>query len=136
MRTLENFVDGAFQPALDGATEPVLNPASGEEIAQAPLSGAADIDAAVAAARRAFEGWSQTTPAERATALLGIADAIEDGLHAVVAAGGTAGADADAAKRQGNVIENGKHPGGLDLVEMGDVGHGLAAQVHEALRLA
>jgi betaine-aldehyde dehydrogenase len=78
MRTLENFIDGAFRPALDGGTEAVLNPASGEEIAQAPLSGAADIDVAVAAARRAFEGWSQTTPAARAEALLGIAGAIEE----------------------------------------------------------
>jgi betaine-aldehyde dehydrogenase len=78
MRTLENFIDGAFRPALDGATEPVLNPANGEEIAQAPLSGAADVDLAVAAARGAFEAWSQTTPAERATALLGIAAAIEE----------------------------------------------------------
>jgi betaine-aldehyde dehydrogenase len=78
MRTLENFIDGAFRPALDGGTEPVLNPATGEEIAEAPLSGAADIDAAVAAARRAFESWSQTTPAARAEALLGIAGAIEE----------------------------------------------------------
>ena len=78
MRTLENFIDGAFRPSLDGATEPVLNPANGEQIAQAPLSGAADIDVAVMAARRAFEGWSQTTPAERASALLGLAGAIED----------------------------------------------------------
>jgi betaine-aldehyde dehydrogenase len=78
MLTLENFIDGAFRPALDGATEPVLNPATGEEIAQAPLSGAADVDLAVAAARRAFDGWSQTTPAERSEALLGIAGAIEE----------------------------------------------------------
>jgi betaine-aldehyde dehydrogenase len=78
MRTLENFIDGAFRPALNGATEPVLNPANGEEIAQAPLSGAADVDLAVAAARGAFEAWSQSTPAERATALLGIAAAIEE----------------------------------------------------------
>jgi betaine-aldehyde dehydrogenase len=78
MRTLENFIDGAFQPALDGTTEPVLNPATGEEIAQAPLSGAADVDAAVGAARRAFADWSQTTPGERAEALLAIAGAIEE----------------------------------------------------------
>jgi betaine-aldehyde dehydrogenase len=78
MLTLENFIDGAFRPALDGATEPVLNPATGEEIAQAPLSGAADVDLAVAAARRAFDGWSQTTPAQRAEALLAIAGAIEE----------------------------------------------------------
>ena len=41
-------------------------------------SGAADVDLAVRAARRAFEGWSQTTPATRATALLALADAIEE----------------------------------------------------------
>src|SRR5579862_6747919 len=78
MRTLENFIDGAFRPPADGATEPVLNPATGEEIAQAPLSTAVDVDAAVGAARRAFEAWSQTTPAERATALLKMADTIEE----------------------------------------------------------
>jgi betaine-aldehyde dehydrogenase len=78
MRTLENFIDGAFQPALEGATEPVLNPATGEEIAQAPLSGAADVDAAVGAARRAFADWSLTTPGARAEALLAIAGAIEE----------------------------------------------------------
>jgi betaine-aldehyde dehydrogenase len=78
VRKLENFIDGAFRPSLDGASEPVLNPANGEEIAQAPLSGAGDVEVAVAAARRAFDGWSQTTPAERASALLGLAGAIED----------------------------------------------------------
>jgi betaine-aldehyde dehydrogenase len=78
MRTLENFIDGKFVAALDGATEPILNPATGETIALAPLSGVADVDLAVRAARRAFEGWSQTTPATRAEALLGLADAIDE----------------------------------------------------------
>ena len=78
MRTLENFIDGAFVAPVDGATEPVLNPATGEEIARAPLSGAGDVDAAVRAARRAFDGWARTTPAARAEALLAIAGAIEE----------------------------------------------------------
>ena len=78
MRKLENFIDGAFVAPADGATEPILNPASGEEIAQAPLSKAPDVDAAVAAARRAFESWSQTTPAARAEALLALAAAVEE----------------------------------------------------------
>jgi betaine-aldehyde dehydrogenase len=78
MRTLENFIDGAFQPAIDGGTEPILNPATGEEIARAPLSGAADIDVAVGAARRSFADWSQTTPAARSEALLAIAGTIEE----------------------------------------------------------
>jgi betaine-aldehyde dehydrogenase len=78
LRTLENFINGAYVAPADGATEPILNPATGETIAAAPLSGGADIDAAVASARRAFEGWSQTTPAERAEALLGLASAVEE----------------------------------------------------------
>jgi len=77
MRTLENFINGKFVAPAGGETEPVLNPASGEEIAQAPLSTEADVDAAVIAARSAFDGWSQTTPATRAEALLKLADASE-----------------------------------------------------------
>jgi betaine-aldehyde dehydrogenase len=78
MRTLENFINGKFVAPAGGETEPVLNPASAEAIARAPLSTAADVDAAVNAARSAFDGWSQTTPATRAEALLKLADAIEE----------------------------------------------------------
>ena len=78
MRTLENFINGRFVAPAGGETEPVLNPATGEEIAQAPLSTETDVDAAVTAARRAFDGWSQSTPATRAEALLKLADAIEE----------------------------------------------------------
>jgi betaine-aldehyde dehydrogenase len=75
---LQNFIDGEFVDPADGGSEEVLNPATGEAIAQAPLSSAEDVDRAVAAARKAFEGWSTTTPAERQTALLAIADSIEE----------------------------------------------------------
>ena len=76
-QTLKNFIDG--EPAqFEGETEPVLNPASGEEIARAPVSSAEDVDRAVRAARRAFDGWSTTTPAQRSQALLALADAIDE----------------------------------------------------------
>ncbi|MDQ6608044.1 MAG: gamma-aminobutyraldehyde dehydrogenase [Actinomycetota bacterium] len=75
---LQNFIDGEWAEPADGQREPVLNPATAEQIAQAPLSGAADVDRAVAAAGRAFEGWSQTTPAARAEALFKLADAIDE----------------------------------------------------------
>ena len=74
---LQNFVDGAFVDASTEARMDVLNPATGETIATAPASGAEDVDRAVAAAKRAFPGWSSTTPGERALALLRLADAIE-----------------------------------------------------------
>jgi betaine-aldehyde dehydrogenase len=76
--TLKNFVDGEFVDPAEGRTSAVINPATGEEIAQAPDSTAEDVDRAVKAARKAFETWGTTTPGERATALLKIADAIEE----------------------------------------------------------
>jgi betaine-aldehyde dehydrogenase len=75
--TLSNFIDGERAPS-DGELEAILNPATGEELAQAHNSTAADVDHAVRAARRAFDGWSRTTPAQRSQALLGLADAIEE----------------------------------------------------------
>jgi 1-pyrroline dehydrogenase len=74
---IRNFIDGEERPA-EGGSEPILNPATGEEIATAPLSGEADVEAAVEAAERAFGDWSETPPGERALALLRIADAIEE----------------------------------------------------------
>jgi betaine-aldehyde dehydrogenase len=76
--TLQNFIDGEFVDPAEGQTEPIINPANAEVIAHAPLSDAQDVDRAVGAARRAFESWSQTTPGERAEALLKLADAIEE----------------------------------------------------------
>jgi len=74
--TLKNFIDGE-SVAHSGETEPVLNPSTGETMAEAPVTSPEEVDHAVMAARRAFEGWSRTTPRERAEALLAIADVIE-----------------------------------------------------------
>src|SRR5215216_3455841 len=78
VQTLQNFIDGEWAAPAEGRTEPVLNPATGEQIAEAPLSTAEDVDRAVKAARAAFESWSQTTPGERSLALLRLADAVEE----------------------------------------------------------
>jgi betaine-aldehyde dehydrogenase len=75
---LQNFIDGEWTDPAGGRTEPVLNPATAEEIAQAPVSTEEDVNRAVAAARRAFDGWAATTPGERGLALLKLADAVED----------------------------------------------------------
>ena len=56
------FIDGDRTDAASGETMAVINPATEEEIAQVPKGDASDVDRAVAAARTAFEGWSQTTP--------------------------------------------------------------------------
>ncbi len=75
---LRNFIGGKAVDPAEGGTEEVVNPASGEAIAEAPLSTKPDVDAAVAAARGAFGGWAATPPAERARALLRMADLIEE----------------------------------------------------------
>jgi betaine-aldehyde dehydrogenase len=75
--TLRNLIDGDSVVGEGGETMAVLNPATGEEQWRAPVSSAEDVAAAVKAARRAFEGWSQTTPAERSQALLALAATIE-----------------------------------------------------------
>jgi betaine-aldehyde dehydrogenase len=81
--TLQNFIDNRFVDPADGQTEPILNPANAQVIAQAPLSSPEDVDRAVAAAKRAFDGWATTTPGERALAMLRLADAIEEHADAI-----------------------------------------------------
>ena len=78
VRRLQNFVDGQYRDTADGETLDLVNPATGDVFAEAPVSSQADIDAACAAARRAFESWRDTTPAERQLAMLKIAGAMED----------------------------------------------------------
>ncbi|HYL70562.1 MAG TPA: aldehyde dehydrogenase family protein, partial [Candidatus Dormibacteraeota bacterium] len=63
--------------AGEGGGEPVLDAASGERIAEVPEASLAQVQAAVAAAERAFEGWARTAPKERAALLMRIADGID-----------------------------------------------------------
>ena len=76
----ENYIGGKWRGAEDGATDDVVDPATGDVIATVPSSGGADVDAAVAAAAAAFEAWSQATPRARSEALLALADAVEADL--------------------------------------------------------
>ena len=76
----ENYIGGSFVAALDGATDEVVAPATGEIIATVASSGAADVDRAVVAATEAFATWGTATPRARAEALLALADAIEGDL--------------------------------------------------------
>ena len=86
MTALRNFVNGQFADASSGAVSEVVDPSTGEAYATAPLSGAADVDAALQAAATAFETWRDSTPAERSLALLKFADAIEARADDLVAA--------------------------------------------------
>ena len=72
------YIDGEYGVPRDAKTLPVINPATGEEWATIVDASAADVDAAVRAAQRAFEGaWGATTPGARARLMHKLADAIE-----------------------------------------------------------
>src|SRR5438876_5395672 len=72
----QNLVGGEWVDAAGGETMEVLNPATGETIAEVPNSSAEDVDRAVQAAKKALPQWLETTPGERSELLLKLADAL------------------------------------------------------------
>ena len=62
---LKNFVGGKWEPASAASVIAVRNPATGDVLAEAPLSGAADVAKAVAAASKALQGWRRTPAGDR-----------------------------------------------------------------------
>ncbi len=70
------LIDGQFVTG-EGQSEPILNPANGEQIAAVPEASFEQVNRAVNGAQRAFAQWSRTTPASRSNLLLRLADLIE-----------------------------------------------------------
>ncbi len=77
MEELRNFIGGQWADMAFDKLSELIDPSTGEVFATAPISSETEVDAAVSSAAAAFEGWRDTTPAERSLALLRIADAIE-----------------------------------------------------------
>ncbi|MDX6509088.1 MAG: aminobutyraldehyde dehydrogenase, partial [Gaiellaceae bacterium] len=75
---MQNFIGGEWVDAAEGETMEVINPATGETIAEVPRGSQADVDRAVEAAKKAYEEWRETTPGERAEILLKLADLIDE----------------------------------------------------------
>jgi betaine-aldehyde dehydrogenase len=83
---LQNFIGGQYRDAADGPVAPLIDPSTGEPFAEAPVSGAADMDHALGVAAGAFASWRRTTPSERSLALIRIADALEARAEELVGA--------------------------------------------------
>jgi malonate-semialdehyde dehydrogenase (acetylating) / methylmalonate-semialdehyde dehydrogenase len=77
-RTMKNYVGGSWVDADAAEALDVTNPATGEILAQVPLSGADDVDRAARAAREAFPGWRETPPLERARACFRLKYVLEE----------------------------------------------------------
>jgi malonate-semialdehyde dehydrogenase (acetylating) / methylmalonate-semialdehyde dehydrogenase len=75
---LENFIGGRWTPSSAATHFDVHNPAKGVVIARTPLSTAADVDAAVSAATRAFPAWSETPPMARARTMFAFRQKLEE----------------------------------------------------------
>lgn len=69
MRTVNHWIDGAFQLGEPQRQAPIFNPATGEQQAQLALAAEADVDAAVKAAAHAFEDWSESSISRRTKVL-------------------------------------------------------------------
>ncbi|MEU6742024.1 aldehyde dehydrogenase family protein [Streptosporangium sandarakinum] len=70
------YLNGAWQPSASGEGIDVVNPATEETVDRVPAGAAADVEAAVAAARAALPAWSGTAPADRGKVLAAAADLI------------------------------------------------------------
>ena len=77
MDTIQHIIGGTGD-AGGGAPAAVFNPATGEQIANVAMAGANEVDAAVAAAKTAFEGWSTTPPARRARVMFRLRNFLEE----------------------------------------------------------
>jgi malonate-semialdehyde dehydrogenase (acetylating)/methylmalonate-semialdehyde dehydrogenase len=75
---VRNYVQGEWQQSAAVESLAVLNPATGEELGRTPLSPAAEVDAAVQAARRAFPGWRRVPVTERIQYLFKLKGLLED----------------------------------------------------------
>lgn len=74
----QHFIDGKCTPSVSGESLDTYNPATGQVLATLARGRQADVDAAVAAARRAFEGpWSRFSPAQRQQVLIRFADLVD-----------------------------------------------------------
>jgi 1-pyrroline dehydrogenase len=78
VQKLQNLVGGEAVDAVEGGTAEIINPATGETIAEVPEGTQADVDRAVEAAKQAWPEWRDATPAERAEVLLKLADLIDE----------------------------------------------------------
>ena len=78
----EMFIGGEWVAGAGSEGQPIINPATGETIAEVPKGTEADVDRAVTAARKAYTEWFETVPKERSEMLLKLAEAVNaDGVE-------------------------------------------------------
>jgi succinate-semialdehyde dehydrogenase / glutarate-semialdehyde dehydrogenase len=77
------YIDGKWTAARDGATREVIDPATEEPLGTIPIAGPADLEAALAAAKRGFEAWRRQSPWDRSKILRRTADLVRERTEAI-----------------------------------------------------
>jgi malonate-semialdehyde dehydrogenase (acetylating) / methylmalonate-semialdehyde dehydrogenase len=131
MTTLRNYIGGEWVAPAAAESIPLTNPATGEPLGTVPLSGARDVDGAVAAAQAAFGKWRQTPPVVRARFLFKLKSLMEqhfDELAATVTRenGKTLDESKGSVRR---AIENVEHACGIPTLMMGKTLEDVAAGI-------
>jgi len=134
MRVLDNYINGAWTKSSGTTLLDVKNPATGETLANVPLSTAGDVDAAVQAAQAAFPAWSATPPVQRARYLFKMKALLDEAREEVAAICTSEHGKTLAESRNdlGRGIENIEHAAGIPTLMMGqslsDVATGIDCQ--------
>ncbi|MQA92397.1 MAG: CoA-acylating methylmalonate-semialdehyde dehydrogenase [Gemmatimonas sp.] len=123
-----NFIGGEWVASESGRSLPLYDPATGEHLAEVPVSSAAEVDRAVQAASQAFRGWRETPVVERSRVLFRLKMLLEENVDALAASvarehGKTFG-EARGEVRRG--IENVEHACGVPTLMMGETLEGIA----------
>ena len=128
---IPNYIGGAWVPSRAAESLPLANPATGESLGRVPLSGTAEVDAAVQAALEAFPGWRATPPVVRARhlfALKGLLESHFDELATIVTRenGKTLDESRGSVRR---AIENVEHACGIPTLMLGATLEDIAAGI-------
>ena len=133
--TLKNYVGGKWQDASATETLPVHNPATGEVIAAAPLSGRADVEKAVRAASDALQTWRRTPPGDRIQPLFRLKTLLDaqftDIARLITSECGKTLAEAQGELRRG--IENVEVATGIPTMMMGSNVEDIATGIDELM---
>jgi malonate-semialdehyde dehydrogenase (acetylating)/methylmalonate-semialdehyde dehydrogenase len=132
---LRNYIGGAWQPSASTHVQDVSNPATADILARVPLSTAADVNHAVAAAARAFDGWRRTPPTERVQYLFAFKQRLEERFEelarTITLEAGKTLAEARGEIRRG--IENVECAAGIPSLAMGYNVEDIASGIDEIL---
>ncbi len=86
MREIQNAIGGRRSGTASGRSQPVYNPATGEQVATVPLSSAEEVGEAIAAAKAAAEAWGRTPPQKRARYMFRFKELVESHLDDIARA--------------------------------------------------